>query len=71
MNGPLLTDAQWKGMRHTTGFTGPSIVFWDTPDLPSHVFSTIISTVPVNGHKKTPVVTIVVNTDVSEPCTAH
>ena len=71
MDGPLLTDAQWEGMLHTTGFTGPSTILWDMPDLHSHVFSTIISTVPVNVHKKTPAITIVVNTDVLEPCAAH
>ena len=71
MDGPLLTDTQWMGMLHITGFTGPSTILWDMPDVPRHVFSTIISTLPVNVHKKTPAITIVVNTDVPEPCAAH
>lgn len=41
------------------------------PDLPSHEFSTIISTVLVHGHKKTPVIIIVVNTDILEPYTTY
>ena len=71
MDGPLLTDSQWEGILHTTGFTGASNILWDMPDISSHEFSTIISTVPVEGPKQTPAITIVVNTDVSEPCSTH
>lgn len=71
MDGPLLTDTQWEGMLHATGFTGASTILWDMPDLPSHAFSTIISTIPVEHHKKVPAITIVGNTDASEPCATH
>ena len=58
-------------MLHITGFTGANTILWDMPDLPSHECSTIISTVPVDGPKKTPAITIVINADSPEPCSAY
>ena len=64
----MLTEQQWDGILHDTGFTGANTFLWDMPDPDNHHCSIIIATVPTETRKMWPAITIVTDTVTSAPC---